>query len=154
MIPSFGPRNGFLRTNHSAMSVYTRLDILPTWAVGSFSMCTISPLRCLLLFKIRRPFSRAREQKAPPPLILVGHSMGGLVIKRAYILGKQMATYKIVGSRICAIFFLATPHQGADIANTLKRLLALVPTSLPFVNDLVPQSPVLQAIPCPSSHQR
>lgn len=72
--------------------------------------------------------------------------MGGLVIKRAYVLGRQVPSYEAVVSRICAVFFLATPHQGADIANTLDRILSLVPGSRPFVKDLMPHSPVLQAI--------
>ncbi|KAM0334212.1 hypothetical protein ACHAQA_001233 [Verticillium albo-atrum] len=80
------------------------------------------------------------------PLVLVGHSMGGLVIKKAYILGHQSATFQPVVRRIRAVFFLATPHQGADIANILSRILSLAPGSRPFVNDLLPQSPTLQAI--------
>ncbi|KAI8304311.1 hypothetical protein K4K59_012834 [Colletotrichum sp. SAR11_240] len=80
------------------------------------------------------------------PLIFVGHSMGGLVIKKAYNLSCQNPAFQSVASRVRAIFFLATPHQGADIANTLSRILALVPGSRPFVNDLLPQSPALQAI--------
>ncbi|PZD27073.1 NACHT and WD domain protein [Pyrenophora tritici-repentis] len=80
------------------------------------------------------------------PMILLGHSMGGLVVKKAYILGHQTKEFEDVARNIFAIFFLATPHQGAGIADTLGRLLALAPGSRPFVQDLSPESPVLQSI--------
>ncbi|KAB5585278.1 hypothetical protein GE09DRAFT_20109 [Coniochaeta sp. 2T2.1] len=83
-----------------------------------------------------------------PPLVLVGHSMGGLVIKKAYILGHQIPEFQSLVSRIQAFFFLATPHQGADIALTLSRVLSVVngKRQPSFVNDLFPQSPVVQSI--------
>ncbi|KAI1861138.1 hypothetical protein JX265_009757 [Neoarthrinium moseri] len=85
--------------------------------------------------------------KSPQPrLIFIGHSMGGLVIKKAFIMGTQIPEFQSLVARTYAIFFLATPHQGADIAQTLSRLLALAPGSRPFVNDLFPQSPALQSI--------
>jgi WD40 repeat protein len=72
--------------------------------------------------------------------------MGGLVVKKAYLLGHQEAEFQSVVERVCSIFFLATPHQGAAIAQTLARLMALVPGTRPFVDDLLPQSPMLQSI--------
>jgi WD40 repeat protein len=72
--------------------------------------------------------------------------MGGLVVKKAFILGHQTWEFESVVRRIFAIFFLATPHQGAGLADTLSRLLALAPGSRPFVHDLSPESPVLQSI--------
>lgn len=88
------------------------------------------------------------DQYVQAPLIFVTHSMGGLVTKLAYILGRQDSSFKSVVDRICSIFFLATPHQGAAIAQTLSNLLAAVPGSgtRPFVNDLLPLSPMLQSI--------
>ncbi|KAB5528100.1 hypothetical protein GE09DRAFT_975274 [Coniochaeta sp. 2T2.1] len=83
-----------------------------------------------------------------PPLVLVGHSMGGLVIKKAYILGHEIPEFQPLVNRIKAFFFLATPHQGADIALTLSRVLSVVngKRQPSFVNDLFPQSPVVQSI--------
>lgn len=88
------------------------------------------------------------DQCVQAPLIFVTHSMGGLVTKLAYILGRQDPAFKSVVDRICSILFLATPHQGAAIAQTLSNLLAVVPGSgaRPFVNDLLPLSPILQSI--------
>ncbi|RYC61478.1 hypothetical protein CHU98_g4743 [Xylaria longipes] len=79
------------------------------------------------------------------PIIFVGHSMGGLVIKKAYILARQIPEYNNLAERICAAFFLATPHQGAGVAQLLSRALALAGPRL-FVNDLTPQSSMLQSI--------
>lgn len=72
--------------------------------------------------------------------------MGGLVIKKAYILGHQLPEYESLVNRVQAAFFLATPHQGAGIAQLLSRLLSLAPDSRPFLNDLFPQSEMLQSI--------
>ncbi|OIW24417.1 hypothetical protein CONLIGDRAFT_97007 [Coniochaeta ligniaria NRRL 30616] len=112
--------------------------------LGRESVLNVHDFATSLLVAIQDAPSIPHGEKAP--LVLVGHSMGGLVIKRAYILGRQIPIYESVVSRICAMFFLATPHQGADIANTLDRILSLVPGSRPFVKDLLPHSPVLQAI--------
>jgi WD40 repeat protein len=71
--------------------------------------------------------------------------MGGLVIKQAYILAHEIPEFECLKRRIAAMFFLGTPHQGADIAQTLQRLLSLT-GSRPFLNDLLPHSPTIQAI--------
>ncbi|KAI1842336.1 hypothetical protein JX266_011504 [Neoarthrinium moseri] len=98
----------------------------------------------------------AAVQDAPTMTRSPQVSMGGLVIKKAFIMGTQIPEFQPLVSRTSAVFFLATPHQGADIARTLSRLLALAPGSRPFVNDLFPESPALQSIndefPRVSSH--
>lgn len=72
--------------------------------------------------------------------------MGGLVVKKAYILGHQEPEFLPIVERVCSILFLATPHQGSSLAQTLSRLIALVPGARPFVDDLMPQSTILQSI--------
>jgi WD40 repeat protein len=72
--------------------------------------------------------------------------MGGLVAKQAFILGHQIREFEPIVRKIFAMFFLATPHQGSGLADTLSRLLLLAPGSRPFVQDLSPASPVLQSI--------
>ncbi|KAK3935808.1 hypothetical protein QBC46DRAFT_322718 [Diplogelasinospora grovesii] len=99
--------------------------------------------RSLLAAVKDSPVMNRREK---PRLIFIAHSMGGLVVKKAYILGHREPEFKPVVERVCSIFFLATPHQGAAIAQTLARLLTLVPGARPFVHDLLPQSPLLQSI--------
>lgn len=81
----------------------------------------------------------------PPRLIFVAHSMGGLLVKKAYTLGHQEPEFQPVVDRVLSIVFLGTPHQSAAIARTLARLVALM-GNRPFVDDLLPQSPMSQSI--------
>ncbi|OTA85839.1 hypothetical protein M434DRAFT_400064 [Hypoxylon sp. CO27-5] len=79
-------------------------------------------------------------------IILIGHSMGGLVIKKAYMLAKQDSLYESLGSRFYAIYFLATPHRGSDSAKTLKNLLQFTFSPRAYVGDLQRGSGTIQAI--------
>jgi hypothetical protein len=78
--------------------------------------------------------------------VLVGHSMGGLVIKRAYLLTTAKQGYASLASRIQGILFLATPHRGSDCAQVLSKLLSLTGGQRPFVTDLNRNSEALQSI--------
>jgi hypothetical protein len=78
------------------------------------------------------------------PLVLVGHSMGGLVIKKAFLLAKHDPIYQTTAERIHSIYFLATPHRGADSAEMLGKLLKL--SAKAYVGDLVPGSVSAQVI--------
>ncbi|OQE43655.1 hypothetical protein PENCOP_c003G00554 [Penicillium coprophilum] len=78
-------------------------------------------------------------------IVLIGHSMGGLVIKKAYILAKQDAMHKALAGRITTFYFLATPHRGADSAKMLKNLLK-VAYDRAYVGDLEPNSGAVQVI--------
>ncbi|KAK4032547.1 hypothetical protein C8A01DRAFT_50681 [Parachaetomium inaequale] len=59
--------------------------------------------------------------------------------------GKQPPLIFVAHNRVCAIFFLATPHQGAAIAQVLSRLTTMI-GGRPFVEDLFPQSPLIQSL--------
>ncbi|CAG8015369.1 unnamed protein product [Penicillium nalgiovense] len=78
-------------------------------------------------------------------IVVIGHSMGGLVMKKAYILAKQDAMHTTLAGRITALYFLATPHRGADSAKTLKNLLK-VAYDRAYVADLEPNSGAIQVI--------
>ncbi|CAD6587074.1 MAG: hypothetical protein ASARMPRED_002985 [Alectoria sarmentosa] len=80
------------------------------------------------------------------PLILIGHSMGGLVIKRAYIMARQKDGYENLSQRVKAMFFLATPHRGSDLAQLLTKVLNVSPGARPFVKDLHRNSLATQSI--------
>ena len=71
--------------------------------------------------------------------------MDGLVIKRAYILAKQKKEFLSIADRVRAIFFLATPHRGADLAQ-LPKFLNFSSGRRPFVNDLHRNSLATQSI--------
>ncbi|KAL9003079.1 MAG: hypothetical protein Q9188_004032 [Gyalolechia gomerana] len=124
--------------------------------LGSIQDCPAIPrasqVRASLTSQIPRPdtapaLSERYERRATlTPLILVGHSMGGLVIKRAYILAQQKDEFISTARRIQAIIFLATPHRGADLAQLLTKILNITSGSRPFVTDLHRNSLATQSI--------
>ncbi|KAI0870237.1 hypothetical protein GGS24DRAFT_493150 [Hypoxylon argillaceum] len=79
-------------------------------------------------------------------LILVGHSMGGCVVKKAYILARQDITCKALADRVHSMFFLGTPHRGSDLAGILRSVLMVAWGTKPFVNDLLPNCSILADI--------
>ena len=59
------------------------------------------------------------------PLVLVGHSMGGLVIKqilRTVSDRKDVKPWQHVGNAVKSVIFLGTPHRGAKLATYLERI--------------------------------
>lgn len=79
------------------------------------------------------------------PILLVGHSMGGLVIKKAFILARDAPEFQ---ERIRCIFFLATPHRGSDYAALLNNVLAVSGVLSPrhYISDLMTGSTSAQLI--------
>jgi len=71
------------------------------------------------------------------PLLLIGHSMGGLVIKTLINHGrtKGVIRYQNVVSRIHGIVFIATPHNGSQMATLAKHLSVFLRTN-PQVGDM------------------
>ncbi|WP_167007639.1 alpha/beta hydrolase [Mumia sp. ZJ430] len=70
-------------------------------------------------------------------LHLVGHSMGGLVIRAATSYG--VARRAPWTSRVATVVCLGTPHLGAPLERAVQvgsRVLALVPETLPFATVL------------------
>lgn len=83
------------------------------------------------------------------PIIFVAHSMGGLVVKKAYVLGKHDGQYAHIISKTYGIMFLATPHRGAHYAKILNNILSTAPLGAPpkaYVEDLDTHSRTLQDI--------
>ena len=72
--------------------------------------------------------------------------MGGLVIKRAYIMANQIKELQSIAQRVRVIVFLATPHRGADLAQLLTKVLNISPGARPFVKDLHRNSLATQSI--------
>ena len=68
------------------------------------------------------------------------------MIKRAYILAKQKEEFRGLADRVRTIFFLATPHRGADLAQLLTKILHVSPGPRPFVADLHRNSIATQSI--------
>lgn len=74
--------------------------------------------------------------------------MGGLIIKEAYMQGQHDPEYEDIIKSICAITFLATPHRGTQLAQTLNRILqsSMVTNSKQYVADLASNSLTLQKL--------
>ncbi|TFB01532.1 putative transporter AQR1, partial [Trichoderma ghanense] len=81
------------------------------------------------------------------PIIFVVHSMGGLVVKKAYLLGLYDENYKDIVSSVSAIIFLSTPHRGTNLAETLNRVLAAsFHSSKHFIADLNKNSTAIEEL--------
>ena len=86
--------------------------------------------------------------QSQPPIVMIGHSMGGVVIKKALLLARQDPQYHSIASRFHSIFFLATPNRGAASAQFLLNAtrLSFTHNDKAYVRDLVPHSTAIRAI--------
>ncbi|KAL9029654.1 MAG: hypothetical protein Q9196_002137 [Gyalolechia fulgens] len=83
------------------------------------------------------------------PIIFVAHSMGGLVVKKAFILAQNDNQYRQVLTSACAILFLSTPHRGTNLAELLNRILSVSVfnhSAKQYIAELRQNSPALQDI--------
>ncbi|KAI1755556.1 hypothetical protein F4782DRAFT_409103 [Xylaria castorea] len=115
------------------------------WGQRRQSILNIHDFAQSLLGEIKNnPSIRRNNTK----LILVGHSMGGCVVKKAYILARQDITCKALAERVHSMFFLATPHRGSNLASILQSILTVAWGwgTKPFVNDLLPNCSILAEI--------
>ena len=72
-----------------------------------------------------RPAPSAETQTRP--LLVICHSLGGLVLKHALWIAKQQShRYGCILGAVAGIVFLGTPHRGLSEADTLKRWLTIV----------------------------
>lgn len=74
-----------------------------------------------------------QQGKAPDELILIGHSMGGLVARSAVAQG--MLAEQAWTRRVSRLITLGSPHHGAPlekIGHLVERALGLTPFSRPF----------------------
>ncbi|ROV96972.1 hypothetical protein VSDG_04162 [Cytospora chrysosperma] len=113
------------------------------WASTKSSVLNIHDFGQSLLEEMRNsPYLR---DGGKGPILLVGHSMGGLVIKKAFILARDVPEFQ---ERIRCIFFLATPHRGSDYAALLNNVLAVSGVLSPrhYISDLVTGSTSAQLI--------
>lgn len=83
------------------------------------------------------------------PIIFVVHSMGGLVFKKAVMQGHNDDEFKGPISQVKAVLFLATPHQGTNLAETLNRILSVSifnHTPKQYISELKQNSPSIEDI--------
>ncbi|PMD32251.1 YVTN repeat-like/Quino protein amine dehydrogenase [Hyaloscypha variabilis F] len=82
------------------------------------------------------------------PIIFIVHSMGGLIVKEAYMQGQNDPTYAAIIKSVSSIIFLATPHRGTNLAETLNRILqvSFITNPMQFIAELAAGSQTLQKL--------
>ncbi|KAI9748775.1 MAG: hypothetical protein M4579_007119 [Chaenotheca gracillima] len=80
------------------------------------------------------------------PIIIIAHSMGGLIAKKACVLGQNDPHYEEIILSVQAILFLGTPHRGSNLAESLNRILSISPmnSTKQYISDLHKSSAALE----------
>jgi tetratricopeptide (TPR) repeat protein len=80
-------------------------------------------------------------------LILIGHSLGGLVIKAMLVSvrTKGDATVAPLAERLCGVVFIATPHTGSELA-TLARAVRIALRTNEQVGDMAIHDAALRTL--------
>lgn len=65
------------------------------------------------------------------PVVFIGHSLGGLLIKQMLRIGRESSetSWRQIADRCRGVFFLATPHSGASLANILSVVAQIFKSS-------------------------
>lgn len=106
---------------------------------------TIGDFATDLLFRMKYG-ENTPERLGQVPIVVVAHSMGGLVFKKAFLQGHQNSEFREIVSTIKAVLFLATPHRGTDLADTLNKLLSssvFGHSPKEYVTELARRSPTI-----------
>lgn len=72
--------------------------------------------------------------------------MGGLIVKKAFLLGQNDPEYKPIIKSIASLIFLSTPHRGSNLAAVLQSILQVTFASKQYVTDLKRDSSMLEAL--------
>jgi WD40 repeat protein len=113
------------------------------------SISSISDFAKELLFEMRFAKDSSGEDLniGQNPVIFVVHSMGGLVVKKAYLLGMHDENYAHIVKSISSIIFLSTPHRGSKLSETLNRVLsASFQNPKNFIADLNKSSAAIEEL--------
>ncbi|KAK9775030.1 putative GPI inositol-deacylase [Seiridium cardinale] len=101
-----------------------------------------------LLFRMKYGES-GPERLGQVPIVIVAHSMGGLVFKKAFIHGLLNDEFRDIISMIKSVLFLATPHRGTDLAETLNKILTssiFGHSPKDYVSELARRSPTIDEL--------
>ncbi|XMA09563.1 hypothetical protein WAI453_002354 [Rhynchosporium graminicola] len=104
-----------------------------------------------LLFQAHTYSHDDKEEDIPigsHPMIFVVHSMGGLVLKKAYIIGKTDEQFAGMMKQTYGIVFLGTPHRGSNLAVTLNNILRASPalSAKIYINEIDKDSTTISDI--------
>lgn len=74
-----------------------------------------------------------RDDIESRPILLLGHSMGGLLIKQALINAHNNPKYTPIKDATTGLVFFATPHHGGDwVLVSLGGIVAKIATAMGF----------------------
>ncbi|MRV75713.1 alpha/beta fold hydrolase [Duganella sp. FT92W] len=89
----------------------------------------------------------AKEQPMEAEIVLVGHSMGGLIIKQMLRTADSLSSIRSDAAKFCDlvrhVVFIATPHAGSGQASLMNTLRVLTRPSA-ATEGLVRNSPALR----------
>src|SRR5690242_12835339 len=85
-------------------------------------------------------------KKVKPLLALISDSHHSADSSQAYLLARRDPIYADIASRIHSLYFLGTPHRGADSSAFVTTLISMSigSGSKAFVKELIPGSGTLQ----------
>ncbi|KAG0127046.1 hypothetical protein HOY82DRAFT_593498 [Tuber indicum] len=91
---------------------------------------------------------RSTPEERERPLVLIGHSLGGIIIKKALVIAQQQADSRCVLDKMCCVVFLGVPHLGSPAANTAETLVSIAQIFGDFntrhLEELKRESPALR----------
>ncbi|KAI0459206.1 hypothetical protein F5B21DRAFT_342262 [Xylaria acuta] len=79
------------------------------------------------------------NSKRPKRLILIAHSLGGLVAKKALIVSAESAydEHKALDQHIAGLLFIGTPHRGSDLAGYATAMARTLKLTGKRVNEVI-----------------
>ncbi|KIW88778.1 uncharacterized protein Z519_10825 [Cladophialophora bantiana CBS 173.52] len=117
--------------------------------LGPKSVSNIMGFARSLLFDMR--YSRGNQENSTrigdAPIIFVAHSMGGLVVKKAYLMAQNDQNCTQIAHSILGIIFLSTPHRGSNLTLALNLILrATLQSEKSFIKELERNSSAIEDI--------
>ncbi|KAF2803835.1 uncharacterized protein BDZ99DRAFT_546416 [Mytilinidion resinicola] len=89
---------------------------------------------------------RQHEHERQRPLVLIGHSFGGLVIQQALVIAVHQKPFADIRRSVGGIIFLGAPFQGSDVAVYGKWLAQVGGLDPTLLESLVKDCPSLHAL--------
>ncbi|KAL7801513.1 hypothetical protein V8C43DRAFT_271204 [Trichoderma afarasin] len=127
-------RQGIRReANRARILLYEHPEVSEGTTLNSLAVALLDELRAL----------RTRERQQERPLLFIGHSIGGLVVKMALVKASRDSRYESILRECYGVAFFGTPHQGSSyfamptLASSIQNLLQLsVPLPVSLTDDL------------------
>ncbi|KAL7922542.1 hypothetical protein ACQKWADRAFT_292741 [Trichoderma austrokoningii] len=127
-------RQGIRReANRARILLYEHPEVVDGMTLNQLAVALLEELKEL----------RTREKQLERPLLFIGHSIGGLVVKMALVRASREAKYEGILRECYGVAFFGTPHQGSSyfamptLASSIQQLLQLsAPLPASLTDDL------------------